>query len=178
MFRIVIANLITAGLLAFVLSPSLSAPVAAESAEDGITAYGRGDYATAVRLLRPLAEQDQSSFADRITTANAQYLIGTMYYLGNGVPQDYVQALIWTRRAADQGYAAAQMSIGSMYLNGEGVPQDYLQALMWFNLAASEFDDSCEEAHKIREGVAARMTPAQIAEAQKLAREWKPAPPK
>jgi TPR repeat protein len=65
-----------------------------------------------------------------------------------------------------------------MYLNGEGVPQDYVQALMWFNLAASEFDGSCEEAHKIREGIAAKMTPAQIAEAQKLAREWKPAPPK
>jgi TPR repeat protein len=167
------ANL-TVGLLALVLSLSLSAPVAAESTEDGITAYGRGDYTTAVRLLRPLAEQDQYSFADRIMTATAQYLLGNMYYLGNGVPQDYVQALIWTRRAADQGYAAAQMSIGSMYLNGEGVPQDYLQALMWFNLAASEFDDSCEEAHKIREGVIAKMAPAQIAEAQKLAREWKP----
>jgi TPR repeat protein len=97
-----------------------------------------------------------------------------MYYLGNGVPQDYVQAIKWTRRAAAQGYAAAQMSLGGMYLNGEGVPQDYVRALMWFTLAASEFDDSCEEAHKIREGVIAKMAPAQIAEAQKLAREWKP----
>ena len=66
---------------------------------------------------------------------------------------------------------SAQYSLGGMYLNGHGVPRDYTAAHMWFNLAAaSGFPD----AEKTRDSVAARMTPEQIAEAQKLAREWKP----
>jgi TPR repeat protein len=165
---------ITAGVVALAVTLGFTAPVVAETAEDGITAYGRGDYTTAMRLLRPLAEQDQSSFADRITTATAQYLLGTMYYLGKEVPQDHMQAVLWTRRAAEQGHAAAQMSLGGTYLDGKGVPQDRVQALMWFDLAASVYDDACEVARKDREDVIAKMTPAQIAEAQRLAREWKP----
>jgi TPR repeat protein len=64
-----------------------------------------------------------------------------------------------------------------MYDKGQGVPQDYVQAHMLFNLAASRFSASEAEdrnkAVKNRDSVASKMTPAQIAEAQKLAREWK-----
>ena len=75
------------------------------------------------------------------------------------------------RTAAEQGHAFAQYSLGGMYLNGHGVPRDYTATHMCFNLAAaSGFPD----AEKTRGSVAARMTPAQVAEAQKLAREWKP----
>ena len=77
--------------------------------------------------------------------------------------------------AAEQGNAAAQYNIGVMYYKGQGVPQDYVQAHMWFNLAASRLEaEKRNEAVKNRDIIASRMTPAQIAEAQRLAREWKP----
>ena len=66
-------------------------------------------------------------------------------------------------------FRSAQCNLGVMYYNGEGVPQDYVQAHMWFNLAASKGD---ENGRKNRDIVAKKMTPTQIAEAQRLAREW------
>jgi TPR repeat protein len=82
------------------------------------------------------------------------------------------------RRAAEQGVAEAQHNLGHMYRVGLGVPQDYVQAHMWFNLAASRFPaserENRERAVKNRDIVASKMTPDQIAEAQRLAREWKP----
>jgi len=98
-----------------------------------------------------------------------------MYDKGQGVPQDSGEALKWYRLAAAQGDAVAQYNRGLMYANGQSVPQDYVQAHKWFNLAAATPIDKStqDEAVKARDSVAARMTPAQIAEAQKLAREWK-----
>ncbi len=63
-----------------------------------------------------------------------------------------------------------------MYEGGRGVPQDYAQAHMWYDLADSRFlpGENRDKAVKVRDIVAAKMTPAQISEAQKLAREWKP----
>ena len=72
---------------------------------------------------------------------------------------------------AERGDAFAQFILGSMCESGEGVPQDYVQAHMWFNLAAAAGDAA---APHNRDLVAAMMTPAQIAEAQRLASEWKP----
>ncbi|MBM3504874.1 MAG: sel1 repeat family protein [Alphaproteobacteria bacterium] len=99
--------------------------------EDGVAAAQRGDFATALRLWKPLAEQ---------------------------------------------GDASAQNNLGLMYHNGRGVPQDYVQAHKWFNLAVSRFSADRKEdrdhAVKNRDLAAAKMTPQQIAEAQKLAREW------
>ena len=69
------------------------------------------------------------------------------------------------------GYALAQVNLGTMYSRGQGVPQDYAVAYMWLNLAASRGD---RVAQKSREGLTERMTPGQIAEGQKLSREWKP----
>ncbi|MDE0952796.1 MAG: SEL1-like repeat protein [Halioglobus sp.] len=79
--------------------------------------------------------------------------------------------MTWYRKAADQGAADAQYTLGYMYYKGLGVPQDYVQAHMWWNLAAVS---ELESAIKGRDAVAGMMTPAQLAEAQKLAREWKP----
>jgi len=110
--------------------------------------------------------------------ADAQAALGFAYELGRGVPQDYAQAAIWYRRASEQGNADAQGILGIMYEQGRGVPQDYVQAHMWLNLAASRYPATKTEmrdtAAKIRDDVAAKMTPAQVAEAQRLAREWKP----
>jgi uncharacterized protein len=98
-----------------------------------------------------------------------------MYFHGQGVSEDFAEALKWFRLAAAQGYANAQYSLGIMYQNGEGIPRDYVQAYRWYDLAAVTYTGKPErdKAVKARDNVAARMTPAQIAEAQKLAREWK-----
>ncbi len=128
----------------------------------GAEAYQRGDYATALKEWRPLAEQGD---------AGAQFNLGVMYDDGRGVPQDDAEAVRGYRRAAEQGYAEAQFNLGLMYLKGRGVPQACVQAHMWVNLAAAQ---GIEDARKARDLLAEQMTPAQIAEAQRLAREWKP----
>jgi hypothetical protein len=92
-----------------------------------------------------------------------------MYEDGKGVTQDYVQAVTWYTKAAEAGIADAQYNLASKYYGGKGVPQDYVRAHMWANLAA--FKNS--EYVKKRDAIATFMTPTQIAEAQKLAREWK-----
>jgi len=94
-----------------------------------------------------------------------------MYLEGYGVPQDYLTALFWLRRAADHGIAMAQGKLGVMYQEGWGPTQDYVEAHKWYNLAATYGD---KPAADLRDALANQMTPAQIAEAQKLAREWKP----
>ena len=98
-------------------------------------------------------------------------LSGSCTGRGRGVTQNYAEAVKWFRFAADQGDASAQYALGLMYGNGRGVPHDYVSAHMWFNLSAAR---GIQNAVKVRDEVAKHMTPAQIAEAQKLAREWKP----
>ena len=98
-----------------------------------------------------------------------------MYANGLGVPQDYKEAVRWYQAAAEQGNADAQNNLGFMYDNGWGVPQDYIHAFMWYSLATSDLTD--EDRHMSvtnRDSVAEKMTSEQIAEAQRLAREWKP----
>jgi hypothetical protein len=102
--------------------------------------------------------------------------LGFLYYSGSGVPQSFVEAAKWYRLAADHGVAEAQHDLGVMYMTGQGVPQDYVLAHMWLNLAASQIPASKkedrDEAVKARDLVASKMTPEQIAEAQKRARDW------
>ena len=88
--------------------------------EDAVAAQGRGDYATTLRLLRPLADQG---------LAKAQERLGALYYDGRGVPQDYAEAVKWFRLAAEQGNANALYALGLMYDNGQGVPQDHTEAV-------------------------------------------------
>jgi len=136
--------------------------------EEGDDAFQRGDYATALRVWRPRAEQGYAA---------AQIHLGFMYATGQGVPQDDAEALKWYRLAAEQGLAAAQHNLGLMYFEGLGIPQDYVQAYMWFNLAASRPASEAKERDvmvRVRDMIASKMTPEQLAEAQKLAREWKP----
>ena len=90
-----------------------------------------------------------------------------MYRKGWGVPQDYEEAVKLFRLSAEQGYADAQNNLGFMYGNGYGILQDYVRAHMWYNIATSNGD---ENAPKNRDIVAEDMTPAQIEEAQDLAR--------
>jgi len=112
--------------------------------------------------------------------AEAQCQLGDMHIKGQGVSQDYVEAAKWCRKAAEKGNSMAQMLLGAMYHNGQGVPRDCVQAQMWLTLAAAGFPPSRagsrEKADSLREIVAAKMTEPQIAEAQHLARGWKPGP--
>jgi uncharacterized protein len=113
-------------IVAIILVLSTAAPLMAGPLEDADVAIKRRDYATALRIIRPLAEQDDAS---------------------------------------------AQYSLGVFYDNGLSVPQDLVRAYMWFTLSAKQGKDG---AAIFRDLIARRMTTAQIAEAQKLAHEWKP----
>jgi hypothetical protein len=121
-----------------------------------------GDYATALRLLRPLAERGNRQ---------AQYNLAVMYANGRGVPRDEAEANRWYRKAAEQGDASAQSLVGSAYLFGRGAPKDFVQAYLWLSLAAQGGDNA---AAKVRDGLERFMRVEQISEARRLTREWKP----
>jgi len=123
-------------------------------------AYETGDYKTAYKLMLPLAEQGH---------ADAQKSIGVLYRRGEGVKQDYKEAVKWYRLSAGQGYAKAQNELGNMYRMGKGVAKDYKEAVKWYTLAEAS---GSKNARKNRESLEIFMTPKQIAEAHKLAREW------
>jgi TPR repeat protein len=192
-------------LLTLLISTSLAVTAFGGQFEDGIAAYERGDYATAFRLMKPLAEKGDAKaqhnlgvmydygrgFPQDTTKAlkwyrraakqgipDAQHNLGLMYYYGQGVPQNYIEAAKWYRRAAGQGMPDSQVNLGIMYYHGQGVSQNYVLAHMWLNLAGSQYPASVRknvnDAVHYRDIVDAKMTPAQIAEAQRLAREWKP----
>ena len=151
-------NVIKAALFTLVLA--FAAPAAAQDFNAGLEAYQRGDYAAALREFRALAEQGH---------ATAQTNLGIMYHDGLGVPQDYAEALSWYKKAAALGNVFAYYNLGLMYSKGDGVAQDVVLAHMWWTLAASQGD---EAATKDRDIVAGMMTSEQLAEAQKLARDW------
>jgi uncharacterized protein len=166
--------------------------------DEGLAAHNRGDYATALREWRHLAEQGH---------ANAQYSLGAMYVGGRGVPKDDVEAIKWYRLAAEQGHADAQFGLaykyangegvpeddleavkwfrklaqqghagaqfflGAMYRKGEGVPQDYFEAYVWLSLSAA---NGSSAGSSDRDKAAKRLTPQALIDAQKRAREmWK-----
>ena len=103
--------------------------------------------------------------------ATAQHNLGFMYAHGQGVSQNYVEAVRLYRLIADQGNADGQTALGFMYANGQGVSEDYVLAYMWCALSAAQGNQLAENNRNLFAG---QMTPVQIAEAQKLAREWKP----
>ncbi len=110
-------------------------PLNAESLKEGANAFLAGNYQKAFKIFKPFAEQGNSK---------AQWVLGTMYEQGQGVPQDYTEAGKWFRKAADQGYYMAQYNLGSMYYFGEGVQQDYTKAAKWSRKAAVQGDASAQ----------------------------------
>jgi len=121
-------------LATLILCASLALPAQA-GFKEGLAAYKRGDYATALKEWRPMAEAGNAA---------AQNNLGVMYGNGEGVPQDSKEAVKWYRLAAEQGVADAQTSLGLMYYYGEGVPQDYKEAVKWFRLAAEQGDTEAQ----------------------------------
>jgi uncharacterized protein len=166
------SRLLRLAAVALFIMPAFEGAAGAGPLDDAVAAAQRGDYATELRLLRPLALQGN---------AEAQAALGLLYNMGVGVPQDYVEAVKWYRCAADQGGTDGQEGLAKMYFYGWGVPKDYVQAHMWANLAASSSSDNWGYfvfETRLREKIAADMTPAQITEAQRRAREWRPTTPK
>ena len=102
---------------------------------------------------------------------DAQFALGLLYTVGLGVAADSKEAAHWYRLSAEQGSVRSQSSLGFMYSEGRGVPQDYVQAHMWFNLAGAGGDADGIDARPAIENL---MKADQIAEAERLAREWKP----
>ncbi len=115
-----------------------------------------------MKELRRLADQGD---------AQAQFELGVRYAHGYGVSRDDQEAAKWYRLAAEQGDADAQHALGVMYDEGRGVPKDYVLAHMWLNLAAAK---GGKDAVKLRDLLEEIMTPVQLAEAQRLAKEWTP----
>lgn len=184
-FKIIILGLLLAG-----VNPTWA------SLDDAVQAYLRGEFDKAATILRPVAEQGDTQaqtymgllyqrgkgvpkdYAESVKwyrlaaeqgKADAQNYLGDMYRKGDGVSQDYAQAAIWYRKAAEQGGKAAQYNLGEIYANGDGVKRDYVKSYMWFNVAAIS---GHEPYIKSRDKVAKKMNKEQIAEAQKLSREW------
>ena len=120
------------------------------------------DYGKAAQWYRLAAQQG---------LAQAQHNLGVLYDNGSGVAQDYGEAVRWYFLAADQGLAQAQYNLGAMLYNGDGVPQDSIKAYLWVTLAAWQgIEDAATKQNYLEES----FTPGQLAEAQRLAREWKP----
>ncbi len=123
------------------------------------------DYNEAASWLRRSADQGD---------ALAQLFLGLLYFEGRGVPKDSKEAARLLRLASDQGDAGAQGLLGLMYRDGQGLPKDYVRAYMWLNLAAANGDipASVNSDARMRDELAVAMTPAQIAEAQRLSSQW------
>lgn len=126
------------------------------------------DFRQAAHWYRLAAEQGE---------AEAQVRLGTLYHFGQGVPRDQRQAAHWYRLASEQGQAAAQFFLAGAYEFGDGVPKDYVAAYQWLNLAAASGDHNVsDDAARVRDRLASLMTPAQIAEGQRLSAQWQPHP--
>ena len=163
--------------------------------QKGLDAAQKGDFATALKEWKPLAEHGDASaqynlgvmyekgqgvpqndktavkwyrLAAEQGDADAQNNLGVMYDKGKGVPQNDKTAVKWYKLAAEQGDATAQTNLGIKYFIGKGVVQDYVRSHMWLSIAASQ---GYKDASKKREVVAKRMTTSQIETAQKLAQE-------
>ena len=123
------------------------------------------DTAEAIRWYRKAADQGN---------VEAQIELGLCYWLGAGVPKDFAEMVKWYRKAADQGFEPAQANLGISYADGEGVPKDFVEAYKWLNLASTQGWSAAKR--KLAE-IQQLMTPQQIADAQRQAREFKPHKP-
>ena len=168
--------------------------------DEARSAFDRHDYAAELRIVRPLAEHGNAQAQYELGAAyalghgvpldlanaaiwyrkaadqgiaRAQSNLGTMYASGIGVPVDPASALLWLGKAAAQGDPIAYESLGALYLYGNGVAKDYPQSYRWFSLAVPGLSDfPLSRAIEGRDAAAAKMTPAQIEDAQQQAKLW------
>ena len=176
---------------------ALAGVAVAETLSDGVNAYGRKDYATARRILQPLAERGSAiaqfylglscergkrvseSEAEAVNwfrkaaehgLAASQAALGTRYFIGWGVPQSYAEAMNWSLKAAKQGNPSAQAILGTIYESGYGVPKNFVLAYMWFTISAHDPDFEPGTRRNLDE-IARHLAPSQITEAKSLAQQ-------
>jgi TPR repeat protein len=178
------------------VSLAFSAAATGGTYEDGLAAYGVGDFEKAMALWAPAAESGDADsqygmgllYSEGIVVpmddsqalkwfglaaeqghGEAQYKLGVMHANGWGVPMSEAEAMKWYQLAADNGVTAAQVSLGTMYQNGFSVAQDKIQALTWFSVAVKLGD---EDARVHQEYLAERMPADEIARADAAANAW------
>jgi TPR repeat protein len=186
-------------LLLLMIACALGAPARAGPLQDAQAAYNRGKYAVALDLWQPLAEQGDPDAQAGLGSlylggygvardetaamawfrkaadqghAGGQFSLASLYY----ARKEYGPAASWYRRTAEQGNSLAQIRLARMYAEGPGLARDDVQAYRWFAVAAMRGADSYARTNAVkgRDAVAMKMTPAQVAEAERLVREWKP----
>ena len=142
-----------------ILLVALASSAKAQNYETGESAYKRGDYQTALKHFKPLANKGH---------AKAQSNLGFMYSKGYGVIRDYNMSIIWFSKAAIQNDPDAQHNLGIMHGNGLGVPRDHFLAYIWFSIAAANGHQS---SNMKRELAATRLKPEEIIMAEQIFRE-------
>ena len=169
----------------------------------GRVAIDKGNYALAVTEFLPLARKGNASAQYYLAwlsnqgrgvpennaaalawarkaaaqgNADAEFLVGMLYAQGKGVERDDVEAARWFQKAAAQGNWSGQMKTGMCHMCGLGLPQDYQKAYMWLDLAAARSTGHNQTVNRNLRDIHAAMylSPDQVAEAQRLARAWKP----
>lgn len=151
--------------LCLLLVLAAAEPARAAPLDDANAAFQRGDYATAEKILLPMAEAGNPY---------AQYRLGMVYAEAMGEMRSTVEAAKWYESAALQGQPFAQYKLGILYVKGDGVPKDFVLAYMWFSISARHTLSDASEAARQRDILSARMTSTQIAEAKKMARAFRP----
>lgn len=141
--------------------------------QDGLNAYYRLDYRTALREWQPLAEAGDPE---------ACYQLAILHYRGEGVLQDYAEAAKWFETASNAGDPDAQYNLGLMYANAEALPRDLVRAHLWFTLAAAGYADGSDRdwaiqdpgwAARNRNWSAAQLDAEGLAEARRLIQDWR-----
>jgi TPR repeat protein len=143
----------------------------ADALADGHTAWDKGEFEKSMSILMPLAEAG---------VAQAQFTVGIMYWNAQGVPESAPEAVKWFLLAADQGLADAYYSLGQQYsLGGGGIDRNREEAYFWLVLAVEGYEEegrsALDSARQMRDLVAGRLTPEQMAAADKRVAEWKAA---
>ena len=150
--------------LIFLIFSSIS--LSAQSYEEAINAYNNKDYKSAFAIAEQLTDCPKAKIllgniyidglgmahadfakalayyteAAEANDAEAQYIIGTLYYSGRGVHQSYAEAAKWYEKSALNGYVTAQSDLGEMNYRGKGIPRDYTKAVKWFEMAVEQND--------------------------------------
>jgi len=159
-------------LAAFALASILAVPSLAGTRDisDGLLAYESGDFRSALAVFRPLVERGDPS---------AQFMIGAMYFYGHGLNRDDGSAAIMFHKAANQGNAEGQLAFGSLLLYGVGLRQDIVKSYMWLKIASESANPAvAEQARALLAHAEKLMTNAEIRDAARLARDFRPIKPR
>jgi uncharacterized protein len=161
------STLLLGVLMAVVALGAAAAPAsAAPTVRQGLAAIDHEDFGRAVAILSPLAQDGDPA---------AQAALGYLYAMGRGVPQNYTQAALWYRRAAEQGNSDGQYELGLLYDKGQGVPQNVIQAEKWLILAAAGAPKAQAEDHiRMRDAIRTKLTNGELAQARMEALAFRP----